>query len=100
MFNLIANLIDIEYQYAGNENRFAQKTFKVLTAEELADIEKDWLEKLFKLASIGDPEKMLALISTLPDEKAEIKNKMTVYIQEFKIKSLVRILELSISKAA
>ena len=100
LFNLIANLINIEYQYAGNENRFAQKTFKVLTAEELADIEKDWLEKLFKLASIGDTEKMLALISTLPDEKTEIKNKMTVYIQEFKIKSLVRILELGISKAA
>ena len=93
LFNLIADQLGLEYQYAEDSGLEEGLNIPILRIEDLQNLPKDWLENMLMAARIGDTVGLLQLIKILGDENREIKTKLEHCVQEFQFQLLVSILE-------
>jgi signal transduction histidine kinase/DNA-binding NarL/FixJ family response regulator len=93
LFNIIADHLDIEYQYKEDLKGTRQQLTEGLKPDDLKDLSEEWLEQFTRAVRLGDMEEMLAITNMLPAEQTEIKTKINNCIQEFKFQDLINILK-------
>ena len=92
IFNAMAEQLGLQYSYEEVSNSLDQKT-ETLCVDDLAKLQKQWMDELLSAARLGDTEAMLSLTETLDAEHAETKAKLVHFIKEFQIEALINILK-------
>jgi signal transduction histidine kinase/DNA-binding response OmpR family regulator len=92
IFTAMGEQLGLKYSYGEVSNLLDQKAI-TLCVNDLAKLQKQWLDELLSTARLGDTEAMLTLTETLAAEHAETKAKLVHFIKEFQLEYLIKLLE-------
>jgi signal transduction histidine kinase/CheY-like chemotaxis protein len=93
LLKALAEQLDLHCIYKETTETLSKQDVSKLVVEDLQELPKEWLDDLLAAAQLGEIETMLSLTKTLPESESETKAKLDHYIKEFKLESLIKILE-------
>ena len=93
IYDCIAKHLNMRYVYEEESELINQQTLSELGLKDLQGLPDEWLDEFLTTARLGDTAAMLSLTKTLDAEHAETKAKLEHCINEFQLKSLIKIME-------
>lgn len=93
IFNAIQKHLGVEYIYEEDSSSPVTKKTETLTSKSLTIMPKIWLEEMYQATLILDEEKIMNLITEIPDNHQNLANSLQELVNNFQLEEITKLIE-------